>query len=232
MNLTVGRRPPEKLLSEVVKQRRATRHFQSTPIPEDDLKQILAAGLEAPSGYNLQPWRFVLVRDLERRRFLRLAAMDQSKVEEAPAVIVACGDTQAWCNGDLDEMLSLAAQHGYGGSGEHESARRNIKKFLGGTPGTVGGIGPDLAVWVNRHVMIALTTMMWTAEALGYDTAPMEAFWEDRVKELLEIPSSVRVVALLAIGRRLGEDKPYAGRFPMSRLVFTEVWGRASWDKD
>ena len=76
------------------------------------------------------------------------------------------------------------------GPAEHESARRNIVKLLATVPGTLRGIGPDLAVWVNRHVMIAFTTMMWMAEVLGYDTAPMEAFQEDKVKELLEIPDS------------------------------------------
>jgi len=46
------------------------------------------------------------------------------------------------------------------------------------------------------------------------------------VKELLHIPDRVRVVALLAIGRRKGEDKPYGGRFDPSRTVFAEQWGR------
>ena len=54
----------------------------------------------------------------------------------------------------------------------------------------------------------------------------MEAFQEDKVKELLKIADSVRVVALLAIGHRRGADKPYAGRFPRSHLVFAEEWGR------
>ena len=222
----MGNPGPERPLSQMVHQRRATRHFQVIPVPEDDLNKILAAGLAAPSGYNLQPWRFVVVRDPEQRKRLREVAMGQAKVEEAPVVIVACGDTQGWKNGDLEEMLRLAESHGHGGPSERESARRNIINFLGGSPGPLGGIGPDLAVWVNRHVMIAFTTMMWMAEVLGYDTAPMEAFWEDKVKELLRIPESVRVVALLAIGRRQGADKPYAGRFPMSRLIFAEEWGR------
>lgn len=217
----------EKSFSQAIDERRATRHYQPTAVQEDDLRRILEAALAAPSGYNLQPWRFVVVRDPEQRKRLREAAMGQSKVEEAPAVIVACGDSQGWKNGDLDEMIRLAANHGYGGPAEHESARRNITKFLGAVPGTLGAIGPDLAVWVNRHVMIALTTMMWMAEVLGYDTAPMEGFQEDKVKELLKIPDSVRVVALLAIGHRRGADKPYAGRFPMLRLVFAEEWGTA-----
>jgi nitroreductase len=87
------------------------------------------------------------------------------------------------------------------------------------------GIAPDYAVWLNRHVMIAYTTVMWMAEALGYDTAPMEGFFEDKVKAVLGIPSEVRVVALLAVGRRKGNDKPYAGRHPLGKIAFAEKWG-------
>ena len=120
----------------------------------------------------------------------------------------------------------MAAAQASGGPTEQESVRRNVTKFLGGVPGSHGGIAPDFAVWVNRQVMIAFTTMMWMAEVLGYDTAPMEGFWEDKVKAVLKVPDSVRVVALLAIGRRKGADKPFAGRFPVSRSVFGEEWGR------
>ncbi len=74
--------------------------------------------------------------------------------------------------------------------------------------------------------MIAFTTMMWVAETLGYDTAPMEGFFEDKVKSLLEIPDGVRVVALLGIGRRKGPDKPYAGRRETRDVCFAEKWGK------
>jgi len=216
----------EKPLSQAVRERRATPHFESTPVHDEDLKKTLQAGMEAPSGYNLQPWRFVVVRDAEQRKRLRQAAMNQPKVEEAPVVIVACGDTAGWRTGDLDEMLRIGSEHGYGGPAEQEKARQAVTGFLGGTPGNAGGIRPDLGVWVNRHTMIALTTIMWMAEVLGYDTAPMEGFYEDKVKELLKIPDSVRVVALLAIGRRKGDDKPYGGRFAMPRVCFAEEWGK------
>ena len=89
------------------------------------------------------------------------------------------------------------------------------------------GVAPDWAVWVNRHVMIAFTTMMWTAEALGYDTAPMEGFYEDKVKSVLNIPASIRVVALLGIGKLKGPDKPYAGRHALRGVCFAEKWGEA-----
>lgn len=43
----------EKLLSQAVKDRRATPAFDGSPIPDADLKQILQEGLEAPSAYNV-----------------------------------------------------------------------------------------------------------------------------------------------------------------------------------
>jgi nitroreductase len=75
--------------------------------------------------------------------------------------------------------------------------------------------------------MIAFTTMMWMAEVLGYDTAPMEGFFEGKVKSALNIPGHIRVVALLAIGRRKGPDKPYAGRHEMRNVCFCESWGKS-----
>ncbi len=217
----------EKTLSQAIEDRRATPNFLPDPIAETDLKKILQAGLSAPSGYNLQPWRFVVVRDPDQRARLRLAAMKQPKVEEAPVVIVACADLAGWRTGDVEEIIRLAREHGFGDEARYASMRKNIASFLGSIPGNAGGLAPDYAVWANRQTMIAFTTMMWMAEVLGYDTAPMEGFYEDQVKATLAIPDHVRVVALLAIGRCKGEDKPYGGRFAIERTVFAERWGRS-----
>ncbi len=214
----------EKAFSVAVVERRATPSFLPDPVPDGDLRRILEAGLRAPSGYNLQPWRFVVVRSPERRARLREAAMHQPKVEEAPVVIVACGDPQGWSTGDLDEQLRAAQQHGWGGEKEHANLRKNVTRFFESPPGSAGGTSPDFAVWVNRQTMLAFTTMMWMAEVMGYDTAPMEGFYEDKVKAELGIPEHVRVVALLAIGHRKGDDKRFAGRLPMARTVFAERW--------
>jgi nitroreductase len=217
----------EKPFSQAVKERRATPSFEDIPIHTADIEKIIRAGLEAPSGYNLQPWRFVVVRDREQKKKLRQAAFGQSKVEEASAVIVACGDPQGWKDGDLDEMLRISAQHGFNDPAEQQRVRDAVKGFLGSPPGEAGGVKPTFDLWVNRHTMIAFATMMWAAETLGYDTAPMEGFLEDQVKALLKIPGRVRVVAMLAVGRLKGKDKLYAGRFPPARTVFADTWGES-----
>lgn len=217
----------EKPLSQAVKERRATPSFEDVPIHTADLEKVIRAGLEAPSGYNLQPWRFVVVRDREQKASLRQAAFGQTKIGEASAMIVACGDPHGWRNGDLDEMLRISAEHGSADAAAQDRIRKAVTALLGSVPGKAGGLEPDFGLWANRQTMIALTTMMWTAETLGYDTAPMEGFMEDQVKALLKIPEQVRVVALLAIGRLKGADKRYAGRFSPQRTVFAEEWGQS-----
>ena len=217
-----------KPLDQVVHDRRATQEFDSAPIPDSDLKQILEAGRHAPSGYNLQPWRFVVVRDAAQRKALRGAAFNQPKVESASAVIVAVAALKAWQQGDLERSLADSAKHGFSDQ-QLEGMRKAVNGALGGEPGDVCGWGPDWAVWGNRQVMIAFTHMMLMAESLGYDTAPMEGMVESQVKQVLGIPADnkqYRVVAMLAIGHKKGEDKKFAGRFPLDYIFYDNSWGK------
>src|SRR5271170_4565699 len=207
----------EKTLSQAIAQRRATPSFDGSPLPGEDLKKILEAGLQAPSGYNMQPWRFVVVRSEEHRRRLRSASFNQAKVEEASAVIVACGDADGWRNGDLEEMLRMSCE---GGMPENyaEMARQNIPNYLSNHP--------NLTAWLNKQVMLAFTSMMLMAEVLGYDTAPMEGFEQEKVREVLKLPLSYHVVALLALGHLSGEDKFNGGRFSMASTVFDNEYDK------
>ena len=79
----------EKTLSQAIAQRRATPSFDGSRLPDEDLKKILEAGLQAPSGYNMQPWRFVVVQDDETKRLLAQACPKGRPVAEAPVVVVA-----------------------------------------------------------------------------------------------------------------------------------------------
>jgi len=50
---------------DVVLKRRSVRRFKQDEVPKDVLHRILEAGRWAPSGANLQPWRFVVISDVE-----------------------------------------------------------------------------------------------------------------------------------------------------------------------
>src|SRR5262245_54335168 len=53
----------ELTLSEAIAERRSTPSFDGSPVLGEVLKTILWSGIEAPSSFNLQPWRFIVVRD-------------------------------------------------------------------------------------------------------------------------------------------------------------------------
>jgi nitroreductase len=204
-----------KPLPHVLLERRATSHFQPDPVPGQILQAVLELAAQAPSGYNLQPWRFIVVRDAENRKRLQKAAMDQAKVGEAPVVVIALGmkEESKQC---IEEVLREGASRGAGRLEDVPATAAQAREFLDSFP---------MPVWVNRHTMIALTTLMVAAETYGLDTAPMEGFDPQAVKREFGVPDEAEVVALLAMGKAQPPDKAYPGRFPLSRIVFSERYG-------
>lgn len=207
-----------KTLPQAIEDRRATSSFDGEPIPAEDLHVILQAGLHAPSGYNIQPWRFVVVQSEEMKRRLRAASFNQAKVEEASAVIVCCGDSDAWRK-DADEIIQMGLE-----GGMQESYAAQLKSHVSNFLNSLSA--DQMHGWLNKHVAIAMTHMMLMAEVMGYDTAPMEGFEPEKVCETLKLPMSYWVVALLAVGRAQGPDKYNGGRLSMSHSVFSEEYGR------
>lgn len=78
--------PPDDLF----RRRFSCRSFTSDPIPRATIETLLDAARWAPTGGNLQPWRFVVVTAPARRRELAAAALGQGFIAQAPAVIVVC----------------------------------------------------------------------------------------------------------------------------------------------
>jgi nitroreductase len=210
-----------KSFEQAILQRRATAHFADTPVPEEVIRAILTAAGQAPSGYNLQPWRFVVVRDRAQRAALQRAAYDQAKVGEAPVVVVACAPAEGWRE-RAPEIFSESARRGarpqQNLSGQLESAADFVSSH-------------HRATWLNRHVMIAFTYLMLAAEVLGWDTAPMEGFDPAAVRAVLGLPPDAEVVALLAVGRAAGRVQPYPGRLPVSEIAYAERFGQP-WPAD
>jgi nitroreductase len=207
---------PLKPLPQALLERRATGRFRPDPVPEEHLEAILRLALQAPSGYNLQPWRFIVVRDAANRQRLMKAAFNQPKVGQAPVVVIAVGMKEEWKEW-ADEVFQEGARRGAGRPENVATYQQQALAFLSTQP---------MDAWVNRHTMIAFTTMMLVAEAYGLDTAPMEGFDAAAVKAEFGLPEEAEVVALLAIGRAEAPDKPYTGRFELPRVVYTERYGQ------
>jgi nitroreductase len=208
---------PLKPYTEAVIERRATTQFLPDEVPEETLNAILQLGAQAPSGYNLQPWRFIVVRGKENRKKLQAVAYNQAKVGQAPVVIIALGMKEEWKQ-TAEEVFREGAQRGAGSVDKWQEYMQGALGFLSQMP---------MNVWVNRHTMIAFTTLMYAAEAYGFDTAPMEGFDAAGIKREFGVPEEAEVVALLAIGRAKEPDKVYPGRFPLERIFFSERYGEA-----
>ena len=77
-------------LFQAIRARRSIRHYLEKPVEPEKLQRILDAARLAPSANNRQEWRFVVVRDREKRQQMIAAAANQEFVGQAPVVIACC----------------------------------------------------------------------------------------------------------------------------------------------
>jgi nitroreductase len=101
----------------------------------------------------------------------------------------------------------------------------NNQMFLSDAAAIVVALSdPEVSArWHERDTMIALEHMVLAATALSYGTCWIGAFNEDTVKSLLKIPASLKVVALLPIGKPAETPAPRP-RKELSEILFNEEW--------
>lgn len=106
---------------EVIKKRRSVRRFRPEAVPDEALKMMAEAARLAPSAGNRQPWRFVVVKDPERKAKLAEACRMQAFIANAGAIIVALSDPKSsprWHALDtmiaIEHMVLVAAELGLG----------------------------------------------------------------------------------------------------------------------
>jgi len=67
---------------EAISQRRSIRRFKDMPISDDLIVKILNSAIQAPSGKNRQPWRFIVIKDDKRSEMIRIMREAIAKVKE------------------------------------------------------------------------------------------------------------------------------------------------------
>src|SRR5688572_21064258 len=150
MSLVIPQANLVAAFEQLVRRRRATPHFTAEEVPAPVIEQALQLAAEAPSGYNLQPWRYVVVQDPDVRTQLRQAAFDQEKITEAPVVIVACAEQDAWQD-HMEPIFGTRARRSGRAAGDTSKSRQQALDFINTLP---------REVWLNRHVMIGFTYLM------------------------------------------------------------------------
>jgi nitroreductase len=130
---------------DTVNRRLSIRSYKPDPVPEDALNRILEAGRLAPSAKNIQPWKFIVVRDPEIRKQLVPACAGQQFVGDAPVTICACAvESEAWGGMGgywsaaavdvtiaLEHMILAAAAEGLGTCWIGKFVEDEVRKVLG-----------------------------------------------------------------------------------------------------
>ncbi len=88
---------------EIVMARYANKSFDGRKIPESRFKELEEIIRHSPSSYNLQPWKFLVVRDQETKEKLKKFAWDQPQITTCSHLIIMCADTDLESKEDLLE---------------------------------------------------------------------------------------------------------------------------------
>lgn len=191
---------------EAAEQRRSIRAYEPVPIPREDMDEILDVARRAPSAFNVQPWRFVVVETPELKERLAAAAFNQRQVHSAPAVIVLYTDMK-----DALENLDATVHPGMSPE-QQEATLRTVRNSFAKQS------DDERETWGQGQGYIALGYLLLAAEARGYRTSPMAGFDPTAVKALLDLPENARIPALIAIGRGAEEGFPQH-RLPLESIV-------------
>jgi nitroreductase len=192
---------------EAIYSRRAVKHFDPGHelTPEEENK-LLEATIQAPTSFNIQHWRFVVIRDQELRKKIRAEfGNDQAQMTDASLLILMTADVKAWQK-------------------EPERYWKNAPKEVADL--LVGWMGPfhegrealqrDEA---QRSIGMAMQTLMLAARDLGYDSCPMIGFDIDAVAKLVNLPEDHVIGPMVAVGKKVKDSWPKPGQLPLSELV-------------
>ena len=192
---------------KAIYQRRAVKHFDpGHRIAPEEEKELLEAAIQAPTSFNIQHWRFVILRDPQLRHKIRKEyGNDQAQMTDASLLVIIAADTQAW--------------------------RKNPERYWRNAPKEVaellvGWMGPfhEGRDWLQRDeaqrsIGMAAQTLMLAAKDRGLDSCPMIGYDIDKVAELIRLPADHVMGPMIAIGKGTKQPWPKPGQLPLDEVV-------------
>lgn len=190
-------------------ERRSVKKFDPEHrMTDDEVRRLMEAVLLSPTSFNMQNWRFVLIREQGAKERMKEIGWHQAQLSEASLIVVLCGDRNAWAR-DPDRYWRNAP----------EASRRRI------VPMIVGAYEnhPDRQHDENlRSCGMAAQSLMLAAKDMGYDTCPMVGFDFRRAAELVKLPPDHEIVMAVAVGKRREHPQPRGGQLAYEEVVFDE----------
>jgi nitroreductase len=197
---------------DVIKERRSVRSYDpEVKISREELSEILQQATLAPSGANLQPWRFLVIDSQELKQKLLPIAFNQQQVVEASAVIAVLGDME--CYKLAEKIYGQAVEAGYMPA---ETAKSFVERYT-----SMFASMPTDAVRQNVVTDSGLVSMqlILVARAKGYDTVPMGGYDKEKFKEAFGISDRFVPIMLIALGKAAKPGHPTT-RLPIEDVTF------------
>ena len=185
-------------VTDAIKQRRSIRSFRSDPVPEQAILEMLESARLAPSGSNKQPWRFIVVTDLEERKKLRKICFDQAFIEQAPVVFVCCLDLLSYARAAREKRSQEIIDSGVINELSGYFADPAMRELFLNDPDI------DLNVHFTNamaNTYIAVEHIALTATALGLGSCWVGAVGTvEEMRALFNLPPTVFTVAVMPVG--------------------------------
>ncbi len=193
---------------DAVYRRRAVKHFNPEhKMSDEEERKLLEATIQAPTSFNIQHWRFVILRDPDlRTRIRKELGNDQAQMTDASLLILFTADMKAW--------------------------QKNPERYWANAPKEVAELlvnwmGPfhEGREWLQRDeaqrsIGIAMQTMMLVAQEMDYQSCPMIGFDIDKLAELIQLPDDHVMGPMVAIGKGTKDPWPKPGQLALEELVF------------
>ncbi|QMU61063.1 MAG: nitroreductase family protein [Gammaproteobacteria bacterium] len=192
---------------EAIYNRRAVKHFdENHKLTQEEETKLLEATIQAPTSFNIQHWRFVILRDPELRSKIRTEfGNDQAQITDASLLVLFTADVKAW-NKEPERYW--------------KNAPKEVAELL------VNWMGPFHVEkeWLQRDeaqrsIGIAMQTMMLAAQEMDYQSCPMIGFDHEKVTELINLPAFHVIGPMVAIGKGIKDPWPKPGQLPLDELV-------------
>ena len=199
----------QKSLLQSMNWRYATKKYDiGKKLDENTLNTLLEVLRLTPSSLGMQPWKFIVVENVDVRAKLKEAGFGQSQWTEASHLIVLCAQNKV-SNGDAERFLqSIVEQRGVTRV-SLDSFAKNIFDFIKVIKLTnIFGAsllkmitGMSASEWADKQVYIALGNLLTSAAVMGVDASPMEGFSPKKFDHILGL-TDYHAVVCCALGYR------------------------------
>jgi len=217
---------------KVVHTARALRRLKPDPVPDDVIAKIIDAGVRAATGSNLQNWRFIVVKDAERRR--QIAETYRASMEIAAK---AYSNRKPPAHMTEKKIQQMVASAGYLAA-HYAEVPVLILAWLQMTPEQENpNLPPEELPTFERlmggSIFTAVENMILACRALGLGTVltTVLAYKEEEMRKILNAPSDLRLFAVLPVGYPMeGYGHGPVRRLPISDVTYLDSFGN-NWPK-